>query len=81
MEILHKVYDLPEAKGIARIGARIHDLKKLGHTIEGKRDADKPSIYWYTMVNEAKDLDNETSGHRIQPLDTGQGQQEVLFLS
>lgn len=36
--------------GLARVGARIFDLKAQGHTIEGKKDADNPAIYWYQLT-------------------------------
>lgn len=36
--------------GIARIGARVHDLKKQGYEIEGFRDEENPSLYWYQLV-------------------------------
>lgn len=40
--------------GIARIGARIHDLRSKGLSIEGRKDADNPAIYWYTMTVKPK---------------------------
>ena len=39
-----------EAKSLARVGARIFDLKKDGHTITGRKDKLIPSLYWYQMT-------------------------------
>ena len=39
-----------EMKSLARIGARIFDIKrKYGVVIEGRRDKQIPSLYWYQM--------------------------------
>ena len=48
-EILSVVYGSEHA-GIARIGARIKDLKDKGAEIDGKRDPNKPSLYWYRLI-------------------------------
>lgn len=47
-EILKGVYG-GEHNGIARIGARIFDLKKDGHDISGWEDKIDRSIYWYQL--------------------------------
>jgi len=47
-EILETVYGVGHS-GIARIGARINDLKKDGYIIDGKTDKVKKSLYWYRM--------------------------------
>lgn len=52
-EILKKVYHWEHA-GIARIGARIWDLKQKGFPIQGKKDEDKPSLYWYRLIKEGQ---------------------------
>lgn len=48
VEILEKVYG-GNRSGIARVGARIHDLRQDGHTIEG-RDKTK-TIYEYRLIH------------------------------
>jgi hypothetical protein len=48
-EILERVYGGSHL-GIARIGARIHDLRSKGHDIEGKRHPDNPAIFLYRLV-------------------------------
>jgi hypothetical protein len=47
-EILDRVYGVGHS-GIARIGARIADLKEKGCVIGGWRDEDNPTVYWYQM--------------------------------
>jgi len=47
-EILKSVYG-SEHNGIARIGARIFDLKKDGHDISGWEDKNNRSLYWYQL--------------------------------
>ena len=49
VEILERVYGGSHL-GIARIGARIWDLRNAGHQIEGKKHPEKPSIYQYRLV-------------------------------
>lgn len=49
VEILQRVYG-PSHSGIARIGARIHDLKGKGLSIDGWKDPENPTIYWYKMA-------------------------------
>ena len=36
IEIMQKVYDLGDRRGISRIAARIYDLKREGHNIESR---------------------------------------------
>lgn len=50
VEILRAVYNLPENKGIARIGARIHDLRRKGHHIEGRPGKINKSVWWYRLT-------------------------------
>lgn len=38
--------------GLARLAARVHDLRKRGLTINGWRDKRVPSLYWYQLVVE-----------------------------
>ena len=52
-EILEKVYG-DNHLGIARIGARIADLKGRGAKIEGKKDLEKPTLYWYRLITGPK---------------------------
>ena len=47
-EILKVVYG-GESNGLARVGARIHDIKAEGHTIEGYKDPNRPALYWYWL--------------------------------
>jgi hypothetical protein len=68
VEILNKCYDLGD-KGIARVGARVWDLKKRGHTIIGERDVDKRSIYWYTLRNETEDMEPSNRRHEVPRTD------------
>jgi len=53
-EILRVVYNLHDDKGIARIGARIFDLKAKGHEISGWNDKENPAIHWYVLGNPPK---------------------------
>lgn len=50
-EILQKVYGGTHL-GIARVGARIYDLKKKrdGVEIRGWKDQFKKTLYWYQMI-------------------------------
>lgn len=48
-EILEKVYGGSHL-GIARVGARIWDLKSRGHKIIGWKDPDHPSLYFYQLL-------------------------------
>jgi hypothetical protein len=48
-EILREVYG-SEHLGIARIGARIDDLKKLGHHIVGYHDPQNRKLYVYELI-------------------------------
>jgi hypothetical protein len=48
-EILLKVYG-SEHMGIARIGARIADLKNLGHNITGYHDPRNRKLYVYKLI-------------------------------
>ena len=48
-EILEKVYGFDHV-GIARVGARIADLKRKGCVIYGKPDKMKHSLYWYRLI-------------------------------
>jgi hypothetical protein len=56
-EILRVVYG-SEHQGIARIGARVADLKKgkwpgkKKLTIEGRKDTENPALYWYQLKPE-----------------------------
>ena len=53
IEIMEKVYG-NQHLGLARVGARIYDLKKdlknTGYSIKGSRDHKNPSIYWYQLT-------------------------------
>jgi len=49
IEICDVVYGYAHA-GLARVGARIWELRKAGHTIEGKHDKDRQTIYHYRLV-------------------------------
>jgi hypothetical protein len=49
-EILREVYG-SEHLGIARIGARIADLKKLGHHIIGYHDPENSRLYIYKLIS------------------------------
>lgn len=51
VEIMERVYGGSHL-GIARIGARIFDLKAKGHTIEGKRHPENPTIFLYRLMPE-----------------------------
>lgn len=52
----HSNFDLiAQAYGVdfpasARLAARINDLKKRGHHVEGKHDKENAKKYWYRMV-------------------------------
>ena len=48
-EILKIVYG-SEHRGIARVGARIYDLKGKGYDIKSWRDDKNPTLWWYQMA-------------------------------
>ena len=54
-EIMEKVYG-SDHLGLARVGARVRDLKDKGCIIQGWRDEEKQSLYWYQLVSEGKEL-------------------------
>ena len=49
-EFLEKCYGNNHL-GLARLGARIYDLKRKGHLIVGWKDKDNPTLYWYQLLN------------------------------
>ena len=49
IEILEVVYGGSHL-GLARVGARIYDLRRGGYDIQGWKDKDNPAIYWYQMI-------------------------------
>ena len=49
IDVLENVYG-NDHLALARVGARVFDLKSDGHVIEGKKDAERPTIYWYRLV-------------------------------
>ncbi len=53
IEILERVYGGGHL-GIARIGARIHDLKGRGFEIVSRRDEQRPTIWLYQLVSAPK---------------------------
>lgn len=50
IEIMEKVYGGGHL-GLARVGARIHDLRKTGMNIRGWSDTNNKTLYWYQSVN------------------------------
>lgn len=48
VEILEVVYGGSHL-GLARVGARVYDLRREGYEIEGWKDKQNPTIYWYQM--------------------------------
>ena len=52
-QILEVVYGSTHL-GIARIGARIDDLKKKGFIIKGYRDPKNRALYFYHLIKEIK---------------------------
>ena len=55
VEIMERVYGGAH-RGLARVGARVWDLKKLGYNIEGRKDRVRPSVYWYQLRGFREDL-------------------------
>lgn len=51
IEILERVYGGSHL-GLARIGARIYDLRREGYEITGEKDKIVKSIYWYQLKGE-----------------------------
>lgn len=51
-EIVERVYGL-NAPSIARVGARIYDLKQQGHVIESWTDKENRTIQWYRLKEPA----------------------------
>ena len=49
VEILEVVYGGSHL-GLARVGARIYDLRREGYDITGWKDKENPAIYWYQMI-------------------------------
>lgn len=47
-EIVNSVYG--QGLSLARVGARIYDLKQDGFKIVGWKDTETPSLYWYAHV-------------------------------
>lgn len=54
LDIMEKVYGNSHL-GLARVGARVYDLRQKGHEIEGKKDKENPAIYWYKLVLKLED--------------------------
>lgn len=54
IEILETVYGVGHS-GIARVSARILDLRSRGYDIEGWKDQENPSIYWYQLKTTTPD--------------------------
>ncbi len=54
-EILEKVYGNNHC-GLARVGARIWDLKNFGHNIIGWKDKNNRALYFYQLKRELKQL-------------------------
>jgi hypothetical protein len=48
IDIMEKVYGYAHL-GLVRVGARIYDLRQLGHEIDGWKDEKNPAIFWYQM--------------------------------
>lgn len=67
IEILNTCYNLDD-KGIARIGARIHGLKKQGHNILGSRDSERRTVYWYRLIQEVETKPEEKRKQEQQNL-------------
>ena len=56
VEIMEKCYG-SEHCGLARVSARVWDLKQKGHWIVGKRDPERKTVYWYKLIqNQAAEL-------------------------
>ena len=49
-EILRVIYG-GEHKGLARPGARIDDLKRMGYRIVGWHDKEIKTLYWYAIID------------------------------
>ena len=49
IEILNEVYGV-EHYGVARISARIIELRREGYLIDGWKDKEKKTVYWYRLV-------------------------------
>ena len=43
--------------GLARIGARIWDLKKQGHDFNGWKDKNNPALYWYQLKEKTSEYE------------------------
>lgn len=61
IQILDNVYGVNHS-GIARISARILDLRKKGHDIAGWKDTNNPTIYWYQLKSPVKNTTDQRSG-------------------
>ncbi len=54
-EILEKCYGNNHL-GLARVGARIYDLKNVGYNIIGWKDKNNRALYFYQLKRELKQL-------------------------
>lgn len=53
VEIMERVYG-GDHLGLARVGARVWDLKTKGHEIVGWKDKERPTLFWYQMTPKVK---------------------------
>jgi hypothetical protein len=63
-EIVRRVYK-QLAPSLARVGARIYDIKKK-YTVEvvGWHDKKRPTLYWYMLINSTKYAGNKQNDKR-----------------
>ena len=64
-EIVKKVYG--EGLSLARVGARIWDLKKRGYAIRGWKDPKIKTLYWYQLIG------SENAGFDVKAEYTARG--------
>jgi len=64
---MQKVYG-GEHCGLARVGARIWDIKADGHEIIGWTDKDNKTIYWYQMKTKTQTIFTDEEASKLLDL-------------
>lgn len=74
-EIMEKVYGGSHC-GLARVGARIWDLKQDGKEISGRKDPDNHALYWYQLKK--PEIIREEFWAKVEKVATGQDLARLL---
>lgn len=49
-ELTRRVYDVPDGVWLARLGARVYDLKRAGHRIRSYPDPAHRTLWYYQLL-------------------------------